>query len=173
MRRGAKQGYCLVFLFCALQPALGQACAILDAAQEAQRSRQIVAAFKTAALALKEQADLVFVGRLATLASAPETAMLPNGGPQLFQKHQAVFERVDAIKGHYAEGQVLEFTTDKNRVSISCNPPFWVFPKENGAGERYLVYARDGKILRTNHIPAGTQAMGAYAEQALIGGGEK
>lgn len=165
-----KHGVSLFFFFCAMQPVPGHACAILTEAQEAERSKHIVAEFKTAALALQEQADLVFVGRLAKLDVESETARLANGGQQLLQKHQAVFERVDAIKGQYAEGQVLEFTTNNNRVSISCNPPFWVFPKENGTGERYLVYARDGKILRTNHIPAETQAMSAYAEVAVLRG---
>lgn len=169
----ARLGLGLLSLCCALHPVPGQACAILTEAQQAERGRQIVADFKTAALALREQADLIFIGRLATLAFESETAVLPNGGRQLLQKHQAVFERVNDIKGHYEAGQVLEFTTNKNRVTISCNPPFWVFPKENGAGERYLVYARDGKILRTNHIPAETQAMGAYAEEAVIRGAQK
>jgi len=173
MTRGARYGLSLFFLFCAIQPALGHACAILTEEQAAARGRQHVEDFKSAALALKEQADLVFIGRLATLAFESETAVLPNGGRQLLQKHQAVFERVDDIKGQYVAGTVLEFTTNKNRVSISCNPPFWVFPKENGAGERYLVYARDGKILRTNHIPAETQAMGAYAEETVIRGVQK
>ena len=166
----ARLGLGLLSFCCVIHAVQSQACAILTEEQQAERGRQIVADFKTAALALKEQADLVFIGRLATLAFESETAVLPNGGRRLLQKHQAVFERVDDIKGHYAAGQVLEFTTDKNRVTISCNPPFWVFPKENGAGERYLVYARDGKILRTNHIPADTQALGGYAEEAVIRG---
>jgi hypothetical protein len=169
----ARLGLGLLSICCTTLPVPGQACAILTEEQAAARGRQIVEDFKTAALALKEEADLVFIGRLATLAFESDTAVLPNGGRQLLQKHQAVFERVNDIKGHYAAGQVLEFTTNKNRVTVSCNPPFWVFPKENGAGERYLVYARDGKILRTNHIPAETQAMGAYAEEAVIRGLQK
>lgn len=119
--------------------------------------------------------DLVFTGRLKTLAFAPETMTLANGQQQVVQNHEAVFERIDDIKGHYVPGQVQAFTTIKNRVSIplGCRSLFWLFPQENGAGEHYLVYARDGKILRTNHIPTDVQALHGSAEAAYIRGSQE
>jgi hypothetical protein len=32
----------------------------------------------------------------------------------------------------------------------------------------YLVYARDGKVLRTNHIPMDRQAMSGHEEAAFV-----
>lgn len=161
-----------LFMLASTQAVPASACAILSKEGAAEQGRQFVEEFKTATLALKQQADLVFTGRLQTLTFAPETVTLPDGQQQLLQNHEAVFERVDNIKGHYVPGQVLTFATNKNRVSIplGCRLPFWLFPQENGAGELYLVYARDGKILRTNHILTDTQTMDARAEEAYIRG---
>ncbi|MGH8854092.1 MAG: hypothetical protein ACREWI_07405 [Telluria sp.] len=84
-------------------------------------------------------------------------------------KHQAIFEFVAEIKGSYAKGQVLEFTVNRMRVTIGCGSIFRDnFPRANGADERYLVYARDGKILRTSHIPWNPQVLDADEEAAHL-----
>jgi hypothetical protein len=72
--------------------------------------------------------------------------------------------------GCYPTDRTLEFTVNPNEVWVSrgCRPQYWQRPKGTGAGEMYLVYARDGKILRTNHIPMDRQAMSGYEEAAFV-----
>lgn len=153
-------------LVAGLQPALGSACAIMNKEQAAERQRQIVDETKAEITKLKEQADLIFIGRLSKLAFEKE-AVDKDG----WQHHQAVFTVDRPIKGHYPEGQALQFATSRNRVwvSVGCRPQFWQLPTEKGEGEAYLVYAKEGRILRTNHIPDKPQALGAYEEAAFIG----
>jgi len=155
-----------LLLLAGLQPALGSACAIMNKEQAAERHRQIVDEAKAEIVKLKEQADLIFIGRLSKL-SFEHDAVDKDG----WQHHQAVFTVDRPIKGHYPEGQALQFATTRNRVwvSIACRPQFWQLPNEKGEGESYLVYAKEGKILRTNHIPQQPQALGAYEEAAFIG----
>lgn len=84
--------------------------------------------------------------------------------------HQAVFEGIKEIKGHYPDGQALQFTVDKSRiwVSLGCRSEFWQFPKENGVGDSCLVYALDEKILRTKRIPPDAQDLSAREEIRFI-----
>jgi hypothetical protein len=154
-------------LLAALQPALGSACPIMNKEQAAERHRQIVDETKAEIVKLKEQADLIFIGRLSKLTFEREAADKDG-----WQHHQAVFTVDRPIKGQYPEGQALQFATNRNRVwiSVGCRPQFWQLPTEKGEGEAYLVYAREGKILRTNHIPDRPQALGAYEEAAFIDG---
>ncbi len=152
-------------LLAGLLPALGSACAIMNKEQAAERHRQIVDETKAEITRLKEQADLIFIGRLSKLTFEKE-AVDKDG----WQHHQAVFKVDRPIKGQYPEGQALQFATTRNRVwvSVGCRPQFWQLPTEKGEGEAYLVYAKEGTILRTNHIPDRPQALGAYEEAAFI-----
>ena len=152
-------------LLAGLQPALGSACAIMNKEQAVERHRQIVDETKLEITKLKEQADLIFIGRLSKLTFEKE-AVDKDG----WQHHQAVFTVDRPIKGHYPEGQALQFATSKNRVwvSVACRPQFWQLPTEKGEGEVYLVYAKEGTILRTNHIPDRPQVLGGYEEAAFI-----
>jgi hypothetical protein len=160
----------LVLLAC-MHPIPGTACAVLPNDKDAERTRQIVEEAKAATSRLKDEADLIFIGYLKTLDVEQKTVDTPNG-PQVMQFHRALFDPMDDIKGHYPKGQALEFTVNKNEVwvSLGCRPQYWQLPKENGAGEVYLVYARDGKVLRTNHIPMDRQAMSGYEEAAFVRG---
>jgi hypothetical protein len=145
-----------------------QACAILGPEERLRRHQENVARTKEAALALKEEADLVFIGTLSQLSFTKETARNEEGREVVLQKHKAVFDHVEPIKGSYDKGQVLEYTVNKNRIYIGCGYLFRDnVPRENGATERYLVYARDGKILRTNHIPWQPQVLSGL-EEALV-----
>jgi hypothetical protein len=144
---------------------LGSACAILPKEQAEERHQKIVEEAKTATIALKEQADLIFVGSLTRLTVEQETV-----DGQVLQHHQAFFDAYEEIKGQYPKGRALEYTTNKNRVwvSVGCRPEYWQLPKENGTREIYLVYAKDGKVLRTNHIPTDTQALSGREEAAFV-----
>jgi hypothetical protein len=160
----------LLLLAC-MHPIPGTACAILTKDKAEERSRQIKDEARAATLKLKEDADLIFIGYLKKLDSEPETVDAPNGRQDV-QHYHALFESWDDIKGHYPKGQALEYTVNKNViwVSLGCRPQYWQLPKENGAGEVYLVYARDGKVLRTNHIPMDRQAMNGYEEAEFVRG---
>jgi hypothetical protein len=160
----------LLVLAC-MHPCVGTACAILPKDKDAERSRQIVDEVKAATLKLKEDADLIFIGYLKKLDVEDVTVDTPNG--QRVMRHSvALFDAVDEIKGHQPNERTLEFTVDKNVVwmPVGCRPQYWQLPKENGAGEMYLVYARDGKVLRTNHIPMDRQAMSGFEEAAFVRG---
>lgn len=158
-------------LLACMHPSLGTACAVLPKEQAAERSRQIVDEARAATAKLKDDADLIFIGYLKKL-DIEQGTVETGTGPRVVQLHHALFDPVDDIKGHYPKGKVLEFTVDKHVVwvSLGCRPQYWQLPKENGAGEMYLVYARGGKVLRTNHIPMDVQAMSGYEEAAFVRG---
>jgi len=160
----------LVVLAC-MQPTVGTACAVLPKDKEAERSRQIVDEAKAATLRLKEDADQIFIGYLKTLDVENDTVDTQSGKRAVLH-YVALFDAVDEIKGHHASDRTLEFNVDKNVVwlPVGCRPQYWQLPKENGVGELYLVYARDGKVLRTNHIPMDRQAMSGYEEAAFVRG---
>lgn len=169
MKNVAKRFFFPLVVFSCLHPVSGFACAIVSKEQAAERHQQKVERFKTEAIAIKGEADLIFIGNLSRLTSSQQTVASPSGQGEVLQTHQAVFDVSQPIKGQYAKGQVLEYTTNKSRITIGCSPEFRQFPKENGAGELYLVYAREGKILRTNHIPSDLQVLSGWEEAALIG----
>lgn len=158
-----------LFMLACAHPSLATACAVLPKDQAAERSRQIVDEAKAATLKLKENADQIFIGYLKTLDVEKATIDTPNG-KQAVLHYVALFDAVDEIKGHYPNERTLEFTVNPNEVwvSLGCRPQYWQLPKGNGAGEMYLVYARDGKVLRTNHIPMDPQAMSGYEEAAFV-----
>lgn len=153
-----------------LAPLAAGACAIATPEQQAEYRRKAVIAAKKDVIALRDRSDLVFMGRLKRLDFHEETRdMGPGKIAQVLRVHEAVFDGVGNIKGEYAPGQVLSFTTIRNRVTIGCGTVFMdSLPEENGAGERYLVYARDGVILRTNHVPHNPQVLTAYEEAQLM-----
>jgi len=155
----------LLVLLAGLQPVVGNACQNMNKEQAAKRHRQIVDETKAEIMKLKGQADLIFIGRLSKLSFEQEA------DKDGWQHHRAVFTVNRPIKGQYPEGQALQFATSKNRVwiSVGCRPQFWQLPTAKGEGEVYLVYAKDGTILRTNHIPDRPQALGGYEEAAFIG----
>jgi hypothetical protein len=158
-----------LLLMACLHPSLGTACAILPKDKDAERTRQIVDEAKAATLKLKEDADQIFIGYLKKLDVENVTVDTPNG-QRVMQHNVALFDAVDEIKGHYPNERTLEFTVDKNVVwmPVGCRPQYWQLPKGNGVGEMYLVYARDGKVLRTNHIPMDRQPMSGFEEAAFV-----
>lgn len=159
-----------ILLAASFVPTAARACAILPPDQHDAFALQVVADFKTAATTVAGQADTIFVGRMATLADAPATQAGPSGRARAPQQHTATFDRSYAIKGHYTDGQPLSFTLDSNRVTVpmGCRPVFWQLPRQNGAGESYLVYVADGKILRTNLVPKEPQAMNGADGAAFL-----
>ena len=169
MKNVSKQLFLPMLLLCGLPSFSATACAILTKEGAAERHQQYREEFKKAASAIKEEADLVFVGRLSKLTFSKDTVKSPSGQEQILQTHQAIFSVDQAIKGQYMNGQVLEYTINKNRITIGCTKPFIQFPKETGTGETYLVYAKEGKILRTNHIPNDAQVLSGREEAAFIG----
>ncbi|MDN4055628.1 hypothetical protein QPK32_21385 [Massilia sp. YIM B02763] len=159
----------LAFLAC-VAPSAANACAIVPKEQMAERYRQSVEKFKAATIALEEKSDLIFVGRLARLRTEDDTVELPSGQRQVVQRHEATFDVDDTIKGQYPNGGTLAFTGYKDRVvvTVGCGPQFWRLPDANGVHETYLVYAQDGKILRTNRIPKDAQVLGGQEEAAFV-----
>ena len=155
-------------LLVCMQPAAGIACAVIPPEKLAEVRTRHVEAFKAEVAAIREEADLIFVGYLGRLTFSEQTATSAAGQAYVLRTYQAVFRPHQQIKGDYREGQVLDYTVNMNRVVVGCGPEFRLLPKENGAGETYLVYARDGKIIRTNRIPTDTQALSAYEETAFI-----
>jgi len=157
----------LTVLLC-MQPAAGLACAIVAPDKLAEVRAQHVAAFKAGVAAISEEADLIFVGRLSKLTFSEENAAAAYGPTDRLRLYQAVFKPYEQIKGAYREGEVLGYTVKVNRVVVGCGPELHLLPKENGAGETYLVYAREGKVIRTNRIQTDTQTLSAEEETASI-----
>jgi len=171
MRTLSRHTWRALVLMACTHPVPGTACAILPADEDAARTREIVAEAKAQTLKQKDEADLVFVGFLKKLDVERENGATQNGQWDL-QHYHALFEANEEIKGQYPTGQALEYTVDMRKVSVpgNCRPPYWQFPKENGVGEMYLVYARDGKVLRTNHIQLDRQALSGIEEASLVRG---
>ena len=141
-----------LFLLSGATPAM--ACAILPPEQVAQKRQEGLETMRTEARALMNEADQVFVGYLGKLTFNEETREPQARIPLIAHVHQAYFRNVRQIKGTYDPSQPLEFVTIQNRVTIGCGGEFRdTNPGEHGAGETYLVYAKTGKILRTNRLP--------------------
>ena len=164
MNSPIKRLFACALLSSALHPASSLACAIVTK-EEAARSRQArIEHSRAQAIALRDEADLVFIGKLSQLALSREAVDQTSGRNVVTLTYRATFDFVQNIKGEYAKGQELEFTINKHLVYVGCGPrPFRSsLPKANGVDEVYLVYARAGTILRTNHIPEDVQPMGGY-----------
>ena len=166
MKSPTERVFAGLLLLLALQPAVSSACAHFTPEQAVRRQQQLIEHSKAEASALRDEADLVFIGKLSQLTLSREAIDQTAGHNVSIQTWGAVFEFADNIKGEHAKGQVLEFSVNKNLVYVGCGPrPFRSsLPKENGAGELYLVYARDGRILRTNHIPDDVQPLTGQEE---------
>ncbi|KQQ89065.1 hypothetical protein [Massilia sp. Leaf139] len=154
-----------LFLLCAFHAAPGMACAIVTPEEGARRQQARIDTSKAEALALHEEADLVFIGKLTQLTLERETVKQGPNQHLVKKTYQSDFDFVDDIKGRYAKGQPLALTLD-NLVYVGCGPRAFrnSLPKENGVGEVYLVYARAGQILRTNHIPDDVQPLSGREE---------
>ncbi|QNA89960.1 hypothetical protein G4G28_18285 [Massilia sp. Dwa41.01b] len=152
-----------------LAPLSAAACAIATPEQRAEYQRKAIIKAKEDVLALRDRADLVFTGWLKRLDVHEETRDMGPGKKQDLLVHEAVFDSVTEIKGSYVPGQLLSFTTIKDRIVIGCGTDFMdSLPQQNGAGERYLVYAKDGVILRTNHMPDKAPVLRAYEELEVM-----
>lgn len=129
-----------------------------------------IAQAKSEALALRTEADLVFVGRLAQLTSRDELGPVEKGFQHPLQISEVVFDRVENIKGSYADGQALNFSISTNLVEVSCQIKFrnQRMPTENSVGQRFLVYAKGGTILRTNHIPMVREVLSGHEEEFVV-----
>ena len=161
-----KRTFACALLSYALHPASGLACAIVTKEQAARSQQARIEQSKAEAIALRDEADLVFIGKLSQLTLSRETVNQTSGRDVVLHTYEVTFDFVQNIKGEYAKGQVLEFTLNKNLVYVGCGPrPFRSsLPKANGVDEVYLVYARAGTILRTNHIPEDVQPLKGYEE---------
>lgn len=147
------------------------ACAIAQKEVLESRHQAAVAEAKKEALVLREEADFVFTGRLSSLAFQDETVRSSSGAPQQIRVHRAVFDLVDNIKGTYSTGHALEFTVIRNRVVTStCGHTDFraSFPKENGAGNVYLVYAGSGKLLRASIVLYDSQPLEGLEEVTFL-----
>ncbi|MET0983251.1 MAG: hypothetical protein ABWY02_14200 [Telluria sp.] len=170
MKSSIQRVVACVLLASALHPVSGLACAIVTK-EEAARSQQAwIEQSKAEAIALRDEADLVFIGKLSQLVPSRETIDQASGKNVVLHTYQAKFDFVDNIKGEYTKGQMLEFSVNKNLIYVGCGPrPFRSsLPKANGVDEVYLVYARAGTILRTNHIPEYVQALSGYEEASHL-----
>lgn len=165
-----KQTFAILLLVASLQPAQALACSRLTPEAATRERQALIESAKSQAIALRDEADLVFVGVLTKMMLSGETTKDNDGRHVNMQLHRAQFLALDTIKGSSVKGQVLEYSLNKNLVVVSCGgTPFREsLPRENGEGERYLVYAKAGKILRTNHIPTESQVLSGTEEARHI-----
>lgn len=157
MKRSARSLLLSLSILSGATPAL--ACAVLSPEQVAQKRKEGLETMKTEVRALMDEADQVFIGYLGKLSFREETREPGARVPLVVHVNQAHFRNVQPIKGSYKDDQPLEFVTIQNRVVIGCGGDIRDSnPGDHGAGEYFLVYAKAGKILRTNllpHAPAG------------------
>ncbi len=144
------------------------ACRVYSPEEAAIKQKEALVRMKAELLALRDESELVFTGRLAMLTSHEETLPSSSPIPHLVQVYQATFDLVDDIKGNYKAQQVLEFRIDKTRIRVGCSSDIRdTQPRANGTGDMYLVYAKAGKILRANRIPE-TQMMNGRQETEFL-----
>ena len=153
MKRPARSLLLSLLVLSCTAPAL--ACSVLSPEQAAQKRKEGLDTMKTEVRALMDEADQVFVGYLGKLTFHEETREPEARFPNVMHVYQAYFRNVHQIKGKYEQDQPLEFVTSRTRIVISCGSDDVrdSNPGEHGAGETYLVYAKAGKILRTNRLP--------------------
>ncbi|MCC2974220.1 hypothetical protein [Massilia sp. IC2-476] len=142
-----------LFVFTAAAPAL--ACAVLSPEQVAQKRKEGLETMKKDVRALMDEADQVFIGYLGKLTYRVETREPEARFPNIVHVNQAHFRNVQQIKGAYKDDQPLEFVTSQTRIVVGCGYRDIrdSNPGDHGAGETFLVYAKDGKILRTSLLP--------------------
>ncbi len=153
MKRLARPMMLSLLVLSSAAPAM--ACAILSPEQVAQKRKEGLETMKKDVRALMDEADQVFIGYLGKLTFYEETREPEAQFPNIVHVHQAHFRNVQQIKGTYKHDQPLEFVTSTTRIVIGCGYKDVrdSNPGEHGAGETYLVYAKDGKILRANRLP--------------------
>lgn len=147
------------------------ACRVLSK-EEAARSRQeALVRMKAEVLALRDEADLVFIGYLSTLTHHDITVDAESSSPTIMRAHHATFIDPAEIKGKYPAGMALGFRTNQTRVVVSCQRDIRdSLPGEKDVGQTFLVYAKDGRILRANRVPE-SQLMDGRQEAELLRSG--
>lgn len=145
------------------------ACRIVSKEEAARGRHEALVKMKAEVLALRDEADLVFVGYLSKLTHQDMTVDAASGSPTVMRAHHASFIDPTEIKGKYPTGLALGFTTNQTRVVVGCRGRDIrdSLPGEKDVGHTYLVYAKDGKILRTSRIPE-VQLMDGRQEAELL-----
>lgn len=169
-----------LLLTCGLFANAAIACRVVSKEEQAALRIKNIAQAKSDALSLRAEADLVFVGRLAQATTHNDTRPGKQGIEQL-QINEVVFDRVENIKGSYADGQALNFNIITNVVEINCGLPTFRNERlpidvskgeralmESSKGQRFLVYAKGGTILRTNHIPVMREVLSGHEEEIVV-----
>ncbi|BDT57351.1 hypothetical protein MasN3_08450 [Massilia varians] len=72
-------------------------------------------------LALRDEADLVFVGYLQKLTYHDMTVDAGSASPTVMRAHQASFLNPTEIKGKYPTGLALGFRTNQTLVVVNCH----------------------------------------------------
>lgn len=149
------------------QPSM--ACRVLTKEEVEAGREERIEAFKAGARSLHKEAEFVFVGRMSKLTFQEEGDGTGTGKSDLRSVYLAVFDSIDNIKGAYGQNKSLTFTIN-GRIVINCDrPPFSeALPSVYGTGEWYLVYGRDGKILRANQLSGKLQTLNGRDEADFV-----
>ena len=167
----------LPVLLCSLgmvaQPSM--ACRVLTKKEAEAGREERIEAFKAGVRSLHKEAEFVFVGRMSKLTFHEEGDGTGVGSGEFRRVYQAAFDGIDSIKGTYVQAQPLTFTINAGRVVIDCDrPPFSeALPSMYGTAEWYLVYGRDGKILRANQLSGELHTLNGRNEADLVRGFQK
>jgi len=164
----------MIVLMCGVQVCTPVfACQVLSGEAGLLQQGRLAAEARKAVVALKNDADQVFIGRLNKLAAHQGSRALPAGTEQRVETYQVMFDSIENVKGNYVDSQVLIFSTVKNLIELHCLHTFQTpsFPKENGIGYRYIVYAKAGIVVRAHQIPSQHQPISAYEEAEILHAG--
>ncbi len=145
------------------------ACQVLTKEQAEEARKTALDEVKTAIRSLQSEADQVFIGQLAELTSHQEDGRASAAGASRLQQFQARFQSVQNIKGQYTAGHRLGYAVDRGTIVVGCTVPFrQVRLREGQVDESYLVYAREGRILRATPVPLPYEVIDGRQEAALV-----
>lgn len=144
------------------------ACRQYSAEEVARGREEALRRMQAEVLALRDEADLVFVGYLQKLTHHDMTVDDGSASPTIMRAHQASFLHPTEIKGKYPTGLALGFRTNQTRVVVNCQRDMRdSLPGEKDVGQTFLVYAKEGRILRVSRMPE-RQLMDGRQEAELL-----
>lgn len=127
-----------------------QACPVLNEADAIQEAKADRSELQRLVRSTTKAADLVFLGRLAEATEQQVPAAEPPGAIDM-TRHRLVFERVAAFKG-FPPSRLELFWDEGPSIDVSCNAVAFFRQVRVLPTYRYIVYAKDGKILAASLV---------------------
>ena len=131
-----------------------RACPNLSEKESIESAEQDQAEVQAAVADILSEADLVFIGRLLDVKEQTELRSSIDGDPREIETTWVTLEVLGRIKGDSGAIINLMFERDLGVIEVGCNSlvGFREVSFISGKGYRYLVYSKNGVVLRENTV---------------------